>query len=177
MILLLLAAQAATPQSPAPAPSEPRSWSILAPVANEPCVPDRERGPDDIVVCGQPLPAQALPYPQEVVLDRPAPSNPELSGTGAMNAEGGIPCGAHVGGCPTGMDVFGAGTALVRLAQKAVAPGSCCEAPGEGTNPALLLKDMVGGVAHAFKKKPDKSNRVAIPLDDAPVSTEGKIGP
>lgn len=176
MMLLLIALQAATATVP-PAPAKPApataSFSILVPVANEPCVPrrkDKKDGTardDDIVVCGHPLPSQKLPYPEQVVPDRPQPSNPDLSGRGAL-AAGGTPCSTHMGGCTVGIDLFGAGTALVRLAQKAVAPGSCCEDPGEGTNPGLLIKDVAGGIGRAFRKKPDMSNRVAIPLDDAP---------
>lgn len=167
MILLLLAAQAASP-----APAEPTRFSILQPVGTEPCIRRGKDGkplgsPDDIVVCGQPLPSQKLPYPNEAVLNAPRPSNPDMTGTGALAAEA-TPCAGRSGGCGGGIDLFGAGTALVRLAQKAVAPGSCCEEAGEGTNPVLLAKDAVHGVGKAFRKKPDTSNRVAISLDDAP---------
>ena len=165
MILLAFALQAAAAQA---APT-PQRWSILAPVADEPCArrPGKDADGHDIVVCGNPLPSQKLPYPEQVVPDRPQPSNPDLSGRGAL-AAGGTPCSTHMGGCTVGIDLFGAGTALVRLAQKAVAPGSCCEDPGEGTNPGLLIKDVAGGIGRAFRKKSDTSNRVAIPLDDAP---------
>ena len=163
MILLLLAAQAAVPA----APTEPVKFSILQPVANEPCVPrgkDKAAKDSDIVVCGHPLPSQKLP------INEPAErtgANPDMTGVGAMNAEG-TPCNARQGGCQTGVDIFGGGTAAVRLVQKIVAPSSCCEAPGEATNIALLGKDIVKGVGKAFRKKPDKSNRVAIDLDAPP---------
>ena len=170
MILLLLIAQAAAPVAPAPAPT---SFSILQPVGNEPCVrrgkDDKPEGePGDIVVCGKPLVSQKLPYPNEVVLDEPKPSNPYLNGTGAMAVEDSTPCSAVQRGCTTGIDIFGGGTQVVRLIQKAIAPNSCCEEPGEGSSIALLGRDAIKGVGKAFRKKPDKSNRVAIPLDDAP---------
>ena len=172
MILLLLAAQAAAPVAPAAAPVASTSFSILQPVGNEPCVRKRKDGkaegePGDIVVCGKPLVSQKLPYPNEVVLDEPRPSNPDLRGTGALALES-SPCASVSGGCGAGLDFFAAGTAAVRLVQKAVAPNSCCEEPGESTNIALLGRDAIKGVGKAFRKKADKSNRVAIPLDDAP---------
>ena len=176
MILLFLAAQAVTPAAAAAAPTK---FSILQPIADEPCARRgaRSADPDDIVVCGgKPLPSQKLPYPEQIVPDRPLPSNPDLSGTGALALER-TPCGGRSGGCGGGIDLFGAGTTLVRLVQKAVAPGSCCERPGEADNVALLASDMVGGVKRAFKGKPDKSGRIPIALDDAPVSTAGRLLP
>lgn len=180
MILLLLAAQAATPAaSPVAPPAAPTSFSILEPIADEPCA---RRGiktadPEDIVVCGgKPLPSQKLPYPNEIVPDSPQPSNPYLRGTGSLALEA-TPCPARSGGCGTGIDIFGAGTTLVRLVQKAVAPSSCCEREGEATNVVMLAGDVVGGVKRAMKRRPDKSGRVPIPLDDAPLSTEGRLLP
>ncbi|MGK3796924.1 hypothetical protein, partial [Enterococcus faecium] len=61
---------------------------------------------DDIVVCGKPLPSQALPYPNEAVLDEPRPSNPDLRGTGALALEA-TPCAGRSGGCGSGIDLFG----------------------------------------------------------------------
>ncbi|MDR6850256.1 MAG: hypothetical protein V4522_00960 [Pseudomonadota bacterium] len=174
MLLLLLAAQSASPAASPPA--APTSFSILQPVPDEPCVRrgSKNTDPDDIVVCGKPLPSQALPYPNEAVLDEPRPSNPDLRGTGALALEA-TPCAGRSGGCGSGIDLFGMGTAAVRLVQKAVAPGSCCEEPGEGTNVFRLAKDTVGGVKRAFRKKPDKSRRVPILLDDTPPATFGKV--
>lgn len=200
MILLLLAAQAATPAtSSAPATS---SWSLLQPVKNEPCV-QRPKGAasgrpggriddsgsekttggvadagkaDDIVVCGQPVASQKLPYPDEVTPNGPTPVNRELTGTGALAAEG-TPCAARAGGCQVGVDVFGGATQIIRTLQRVVAPGSCCEDPGEGRDFLRLGKDVVHGIGRIGAKKPDKSNRVAIAMEDAPVSTEGKILP
>ena len=171
MILLLLAAQAATvPAVPAPAPTR---FSILQPVGSEPCVRRGADGkdktdPSDIVVCGAPIPSQKLPYPGEVVPDGPVPVNPYLRGTGALEAESNTPCAARQKGCTTGIDIFGGGTQIVRMIQKVVAPDSCCERPGEGSSFVMLAGDMAKGVGRAFRKKPDKSKRVAIALDDAP---------
>lgn len=174
MLLLLLAAQSATPADASAV--APTSFSILQPVPNEPCVRRgaKNSSPDDIVVCGKPLPSQKLPYPNEVVLDEPRPSNPDLRGTGALALEA-APCASLSGGCSGGLDLLGAGTAAVRLAQKVLAPSSCCEEQSEGTNPVLLGRDAVRGVKHAFRKKPDKSRRVPIPLDEAPPTTFGKV--
>ena len=168
MILLLLATQAAVPV--APAAPVPTKFSILQPVADEPCVrrdKDGKANPEDIIVCGKPIPSQKLPYPNEVVLDEPRPSNPDLRGTGALALEA-SPCASLSGGCQAGIDLFGGGTQVIRLIQKVVAPGSCCEDPGESSNPVRLVTDAAKGVGKAFRKKPDTSKRVAIALDDAP---------
>ena len=151
MILLLLLAQATTPAvSPKPG-SE--SWSILLPVPGESrtrlankgdgCISPEERDAraagkktgenDDIIVCGQPLPSQVLPYPNEVIPDTPQPSNPDMTGMGALNA-GGPPCPS----CDT------------------------------ETIYMPLAKEIVHGVKNAFRKRPDKTGRVAIDLDDPP---------
>lgn len=179
MLLLLLAAQVATPP-PAATPAEPTRFSILQPVGTEPCVrhgPAKPAGEDDdIVVCGHPLPSQKLPFPNEAILDEPRPSNPDMTGTGALALEA-SPCASVSGGCGGGLDLLGAGVTVVRLVQKLVSPSSCCEREGEATNPLLLAGDVVHSVKHAVGKKPDKSKRVAIALEDAPVSTEGKILP
>ncbi|WP_029624961.1 hypothetical protein [Sphingomonas sp. PAMC 26605] len=168
MIVLLLAAQAATP-APAPVPAAPTAFSILQPVADEPCVRrGKPVGPDDIVVCGKPLPSQKLPYPNEVVPKGPVPSNPYLTGTGALAVEDSSPCATMQRGCTGGVQFFEGGTQVVRLIQKVVAPDSCCERPGEAKDFVMLAGDVAHGVGRAFKKKPDKSGRVAIALDDAP---------
>lgn len=175
MILLLLAAQA-TPIESTPVPATepaPTRFSILEPVATEPCVRRGKDGktsnnPDDIVVCGKPLLSQKLPLPNEVVPDGPVPVNPYLTGTGALAAETNTPCAARQKGCTTGIDIFGGATQMVRTIQRIVAPDSCCERPGEGSNFIMLAGDVVKGVGKAFRKKPDKSKRVAIALDDTP---------
>ena len=171
MILLFLAAQAATTPVAAPA-AAPTRFSILEPIGTEPCVKRGKdgkalNGPDDIVVCGKALPSQALPYPNEAVSKGPVPSNPYLTGTGALAAEA-TPCASVSGGCQTGIDFFGGGTQVVRLIQKVVAPDSCCERPGEASDLGMLITDAAKGVGKAFRKKPDKSKRVAIALDAPP---------
>ena len=137
MILLLLAAQAATIVSTKP---QPESRSILAPVANEPCVGRDERLTDqDILVCAQPLPSQKLPYPDEVVPDGPAPSNRELTGRGALEADG-APCATRMGGCQVGF----------------------------GPPIAPIIAGAVDLAKQVFAKKPDKTGRVPIKLDEQP---------
>ncbi|WP_242139961.1 hypothetical protein [Sphingomonas sp. TREG-RG-20F-R18-01] len=175
MLLLILAAQVATSapvaplSAPSSAPSKP-AWSILEPVGTEPCKPHdgATAKPDDIIVCGNPLPSQALPYPNEVVLDRPKPSNPYMTGAGALAVEDSAPCATMQHGCGGGVQFFTGGTQVVRLVQKLVSPGSCCEDPGEATDPMRLGKDIAHGIGGVFRKKPDKSGRVPIALEDEP---------
>ncbi|MEH3047480.1 hypothetical protein [Sphingomonas adhaesiva] len=149
----------------APAARAPERFSILAPVAVQPCT--RGKAPDEIVVCADPLPEQALPLPNEAVSPRPVPVNRARTGTGALAAEA-SPCASLTGGCQVGVDVLGMGTALIRGVQKLVAPGSCCEDPGEGTSTGRLIVDAGKGAGKLFRRKPDKSNRIPIPLDDTP---------
>ena len=156
--LLFLALQAATP---APAPP-PERFSILAPVPTARC---RPRLPDDdVVVCASgdslrlPLPAERGPSSGS------SASNRNLDGAGALAAMS-TPCATVQGGCQVGVDVFGMGTAAVRLVQKLIAPSSCCEEPSEGTSVFALAGDAVGGVKRLVAKKPDKSKRIPIPLD------------
>ena len=142
-VLAMIALQAA----PAAAP-EPLKWSILLPVPNEPCRPGRTAngegeadGSKDIVVCGEPLPSQRMPLPEEAIPDGPKPSNPFRSGSQALAIED-TPCAARQGGC-----IVGFGPPVVPLVMGAVD----------------LAKDLV-------RKRPDRSNRIPIPLDDpAPV--------
>ena len=163
MLLLLLALQAQ------PAPDR---FSILVPVANQPCT--RSRAADEIVVCADPLPEQALPLPAEATSTRPVPVNPYITGVGALRAEA-TPCAGRVGGCQTGIDMLGMGAALVRGVQKLVAPNGCCEEPGEGTSAGKLVADAVSGIGKLGRRAPDKSARVAIDLSD-PVTT-GRVAP
>ena len=139
------AAPVAVPPSATPAADTPQRWSILVPVANEPCV--RRADGKDIVVCGNPLPSQALPYPDEVPPDGPVPSNPYQTGSGALAAQG-TPC-------PISREcVVGFGPPLVPL-----------------------IKGAADLAKKAFAKKPDKTGRVAIPLDDTSPATDGKLLP
>lgn len=170
MIALLLALQVAA--SPPPAAATPDRFSILVPVRNQACI--RSQAPDDIVVCGDPLPSQELPLPSEAVSSRPQPVNRDMTGTGALAAEG-SPCGTVQRGCTTGVDVFGMGTALVRGVQKLISPGSCCEEEGEATNPVRLIADAASGVAKLGKRRLDKSDRMPIDLSE-PVTT-GRVSP
>lgn len=166
MLIVALLLQAA-------APTVPAQHSILAPVTNQPCV-RRATDDDEVVVCADPLPEQALPLPSEAMSTRPVPVNRDMNGVGALNAER-SPCATVVGGCQTGLDVFGAGTALIRGVQKLVAPNSCCERPGEATNPFMLAGDIASGIAKAGLRKPDKAKRVAIDLDEPVLA--GRVHP
>jgi len=148
-LLLFLALQAAATPAAAPpqtpATNTPERFSILIPVANEPCV--RHVDGKDIVVCGDPLPSQTLPYPEEITPDGPTPSNPYNSGAGALAAQS-TPCSIS---------------------------RSCVV--GFGPPLAPIIKGAADLAKKAFAKKPDKTGRVAIPLDDAPPSTDGKLLP
>lgn len=158
-----VAAPAATASVAAPqqAADGSQRWSVLA----EPCA-SAQTGADQIVVCGKDVNAPRLPLPAERgPPDRPMPSNPDRTGIGALNAVE-TPCAARVGGCQVGVDIFGAATTLVRGVGKVVSPDSCCEEPGESRNFFKLIGDAGKGVGRAFKKKPDKSNRVPIDLND-----------
>lgn len=157
----------ATVSEPEVAADGTQRWSILV----DPCASVQGDG-TEIVVCGAasaenprlPLPAERGPP------DRPVPSNPYLTGSGALAATI-APCPTRSEGCTTGLDLFGGGTFLVRAIGKIVDPDSCCEEPGEATRIDLLGRDAVRGVKGLFRKKPDKSKRIPIPLDDpAPVT-------
>jgi len=166
-MLILLALQAAAVQPAA----IPERFSILAP----PPAACRSPGPtsDDIVVCASPDGQRLSPSTDAAPSDRPRPSNMNLDGQGALDAFRPV-CAARQAGCQVGVDVLGMGTAAVRLVQKLVAPNSCCEEPGEATDPFRLVGDVVGGVARSGRKKVDKSQRVAIDLSDPP--PPAKIG-
>lgn len=168
MMIVALLLQTAS----AAASTAPQGHSILVPVKDQACT--RATPKDEVVVCADPLPEQALPLPNEAASTRPVPVNRDMTGMGAMAAEG-SPCGTRVGGCQGGLDILGAGTALVRGVQKLIAPGSCCEREGEATNPFLLVADVAKGGARAARRKPDKSRRVAIDLEDP--SPEGHVHP
>lgn len=170
--LLVLAAQDATLAKPETKADGTQRWSILA----EPCPPPPE-GSDQIVVCGSGVPnAPRLPLPEERgPPDHPVASNPDLSGSGALAAVG-SPCATLSQGCATGVDLFSAGTFAVRAIGKLIDPDSCCEEPGEATNIGLLVRDAVKAAGRVGRRKPDKSKRVPIPLDD-PAPREDGAGP
>lgn len=169
-VLLLIALQATQPTAAA---GPPERFSILAPVPTAPCRP-KDAGADeqdDVVVCASPEATQRLPLPAERGPSlRPRASNPDVSGAQALAAAAPV-CAAQQGGCQTGVDVFGAGTAAVRLIQKLVAPGSCCEDAGESTNPLKLVGDMAGDVGRAFRGKRDTSDRMPIDLSEPAPTT------
>jgi hypothetical protein len=172
-LALLIAAQAiAVPAVPLPAARFSHAPPQRIILTNCPEGTDGE-----IVVCAAPDKPR-LPLPDERgPPDRPIPSNPDLSTTIAQTG-GGPDCASLQGGCQVGVDVFGAGTAAIRLIGKLFDPGSCCERPGESTDPGMLIGDAIGGLKRAFGKKPDKSGRVAISLDDPPpVSAKGRLLP
>ncbi|VXC45873.1 hypothetical protein [Sphingomonas sp. 8AM] len=154
------------------APDVPERRSILAPVGDQPCVRTTER--NEVVVCADPLPAQALPLPNEAESIGPRPVNRDMTGIGALRAES-APCAARLEGCQVGFNILGPAVALVRGVQKAVAPSSCCERPGEATDPLMLIGDAVKGVVKAGKHKPDWMRRVAIDLDDPVLA--GRVHP
>lgn len=154
-------ASTATVDAPEQAANGSQRWSVLVPACAS-----AQTGTDQIVVCGKGAEAPRLPLPGERgPPDRPIPSNPDMSGIGALNAVP-TPCAARVGGCQVGIDIFGGATALVRGVGKIIDPNSCCEEPGESRNFVKLITDAGKGVGRAFRKKPDKSNRVPIDLND-----------
>ncbi len=158
----------AQPAGPAQAVAsvQPQRWSILV----DPCASARTK--DEIVVCGQREQQPRLPLPTERgIPDRPMPGNPDVSGAGAM-AMTLAPCATRSEGCGTGINLFGAGTTLIRGVGKLIDPNSCCEEPGEGSDFFKLVGDAAGAVARPFRKKADKSGRVAIPLDDLKAPAE-----
>ncbi|MEG3123244.1 hypothetical protein [Sphingomonas sp. GB1N7] len=140
MLLALLLAQA----DPATVSSKPaaNSWSILEPIANEPCRradAAEEKNDQNIVVCAQPLPSQKLPYPNEVIPKGPKPSNPEMRASGALDAEA-SPCATRLGGCQVGF----------------------------GPPIMPIIAGAVDLAKRAFAKKPDKTGREPILLDEPP---------
>lgn len=161
MILLLLLAQVAPqPQNPPPASPAPVSASAPTPakvaspnaghgtppakisilVDPAPACPPTPPGGREVVVCALSNQQQRLPLRDDRgIPDGPVPSNPELNGVGALAAEA-TPCAAHQGGCTVGF----------------------------GPPIVPIVAALVGAVKSGLAKHPDKSNRVAIPLDDAP---------
>ncbi|HWK36939.1 hypothetical protein [Sphingomonas sp.] len=165
VLLVLAGVQDATVAQPAVASDGTQRWSILA----DPCASPGNG--DDIVVCGRGIPEARLPLPAERgPPDRPMPSNPNLTGMGALAAAA-PPCAAAIGGCTVGVDVFGGAAFLVRAAGKIIDPDSCCDRPGEATDPVMLVNDIGAALKRGRHKKSDTSNRVPIPLDDPAPAT------
>ena len=145
-MMLLAFALQAAAAATAPASGK---FSILVPVAAaEPCArrPGRDTEGHDIIVCADPLPSQKLPYPDEIVPDGPVPSNPYRSGAAALAAQA-TPC-----------------------------PISRNCVVGFGPPIMPILKGAAGLAKRAFARKPDKTGRVPIPLDDSGTPT-GRIEP
>jgi hypothetical protein len=129
--------------APAAASPQPERWSILLPTPTEPCVPERRPGDkDDIIICANARPSVRLPDPESVPSKGPVKSNPYLNGSGALAAMD-TPC-------PISRNcVVGFGPPIVPM-----------------------IKGAVDLAKRAFAKKPDKTGRVAIPLDEpAPTGT------
>ncbi len=128
----------------------PQKFSILAD-ATPPCqrAPGSLDDAGDILVCAPADQLQRLPLRDERgVPDGPTPSNPYLRPEAAL--DNARPCGASHS-C-----VVGFGGPLV----------------------AAAVKGAVGLAREAFAKKPDRSGRVPIDLDDpAPPDLAGKILP
>lgn len=95
----------------------------------------------DIVVCGSPEGSARLPLPDERgPPDHGVPSNPYRTGIGALAASA-TPCAATQWGCQV---EFG----------PPIMP---------------IVKGAAGLVKSALAKKPDKSGRIDIPLDEPPI--------
>lgn len=93
-MMLFLLLQAAAPAGVAP---PPQRFSILA----QTCAPVTREG-REVVVCGNdPATSQRLPLPNEAVPDHGIPSNPYVTGTGALAAQV-TPCAATQWGCTVG---------------------------------------------------------------------------
>lgn len=140
LVLALLQAQPA---------AVPERFSILA----QPCAPVTRDG-KEVVVCGNdPAASQRLPLPQEAVPDHPIPSNPFITGGGALAAAN-KPCAVRLEGCQVG---FGPPI------------GAMIGAAATGVGNAL--KDR----REARARKRDGTRRVPIALDgDGP---KGRVEP
>jgi hypothetical protein len=151
MILALLLMAQATSAQAAPQAAAPKAQAAperFSVLADPaPPCPETRDEKGDIVVCAVNNQQQRLPLPDDAPPEGPTPSNPYQTGTGALNAAA-TPCPiSH----------------------------SCIVGFGPPIGP--MVKGAVDLAKKAFAKKPDKTGRVAIDLDDEPVSTAGKILP
>lgn len=142
MMIFLLLAQVATPSPPDVSDpghgTPPPRISILVDPSPA-CTPPPE-GTKDVVVCAPTNQQQRLPLRDDRgPPEGPVPVNPNLSGSGALAAEG-TPCAAHQGGCQVGF----------------------------GPPIVPIVAALVGAVKSGLAKHPDKKGRVAIPLEDTP---------
>jgi hypothetical protein len=127
--------------------AQPERWSILVPTPEQPCVPSPSPdGKGDVIVCATGKPSPRLPDPDSVPSSGPTPSNRNLTGTGALAAEA-TPC-----------------------------PISRSCVVGFGPPIVPMIKGAVDLAKRAFARKPDKSGRVPIPLDDSDAPT-GRLEP
>ncbi len=140
ILAAILLAQAVAPVPPA-RPTPPQRLSILV----DPCASASDDDGKDVVVCGRPdaigprLPMRDDRGPPA----HPVPSNPDLTGTGALAAEA-TPCAVSMRGCTVGF-----GQPLVAEALNGIGKG---------------LKDLKD--ARARHRNGDR--RVAIDLDGPP---------
>jgi hypothetical protein len=117
-------------------PADPKPGETFSILADP--VPDCPKYANDIVVCARSNQEQRLPLPDDRwPPDGPIPSNRYVTGTGALAAEG-KPCGASMKGCTVGF----------------------------GPPVMPIAKALVDTAKDVFAKKPDKTGRVPIPLDD-----------
>jgi hypothetical protein len=137
MIFLLLAFLQAEPATKSQVPVAPPVPQRFSILA-DPCARTSDDG-RDIVVCGTTAASTPrLPLPDERgPPDRPVASNPELSAVRALDLEA-TPCAATQWGCQVGF-----GPPIMPIAKAAV-----------------------GAVKSVFARKPDKTGRVPIILDD-----------
>jgi len=132
--LLLIALQATQAAPPPPATLGTERFSILA---RDPCPPSAGAR-EDVIVCGRRQADDRIPDVPGEEPRGPTPSNPELTGIGALRASG-TPCAASQWGCQTGVNILG---------------------------PAMLLANEARiGISKLVDKSRDKSNRVPIALD------------
>lgn len=135
MIPLLLVALQVAPAVPLPPPGPgAQRFSILA---RDPCPPSAG-SKQDIIVCGRRQADDRAPRLGDEIPTGPTPSNPDMTGIGALRAAS-IPSPALQGGCQAGFDLL---------------------------TPALLLANEARiGISKLVDKSRDKSNRVPIALD------------
>lgn len=130
MLPLLLVALQAVPAAPSPGHER---VSILLPDC-----PASADAKQDVVVCGRRPGSDRAPELRDAPSDRPMPSNPAMTGIGALRAES-TPCAATQWGCSSQLNLVA---------------------------PALMLANEARvGLSRLFDKARDKSNRVPIALD------------
>lgn len=154
--LLLLAAQVTSPAGTArlntATPAAPVTRASSAPVANsfsilaDPCArAGTTPVGNDIIVCGKGADTRRLPLPDEHVPTGPMPSNPDLSGRGALAAAS-TPCITSQWGCTVGF-----GGPVIAAAVNGVVTG---------------VSDAIADRKVRAARRRDAGRRVAIPLDD-----------